>query len=140
MASAPADELGPTTGLTPHLNVEGATAAIDFYTRAFGAVEISRVPAEDGQRLMHAHLRINGGSLMLHDHFPEYFDGAPAPTPAGVTLHLQVEDADAAFQRAVAAGASVGMPLADQFWGDRYGQVVDPFGHTWAIGAPIKQA
>lgn len=138
--SAPADDLGPLAGLTPHINVVGGKAAIDFYIRAFGAEVASSMPAEDGERLMHAHLRINGGSLMLHDHFPEYVGGAPAPTPAGVTLHLQVENADAAFTRALDAGASVVMPLADQFWGDRYGQVKDPFGHTWSIGAPITPA
>jgi PhnB protein len=138
--SAPEDELGPTAGLTPHISVEGGKAAIDFYTRAFGAEVVSQMPAEDGERLMHAHLRINGGSLMLHDHFPEYADGAAAPKPAGVTLHLQVENADSAFQRALAAGASVVMPLADQFWGDRYGQVQDPFGHTWSIGALITKS
>lgn len=138
--SAPADELGPTTGLTPHISVEGGKAAIDFYIRAFGAEVVSQMPAEDGERLMHAHLHINGGSLMLHDHFPEYAGGAPAPKPAGVVLHLQVANADAAFQRALDAGASVVMPLADQFWGDRYGQVKDPFGHTWSIGAPLTPA
>jgi len=131
--------MGPAAGLTPHLSVNGAKAAIDFYTRAFGAEELFRMPAEDGERLMHAHLRLNGASLMLADWFPEYAGGAPAPTPGGVTLHLQVPDADAAFQRALEAGASVHMPLADQFWGDRYGQVKDPFGHLWSIAAPIDK-
>jgi PhnB protein len=87
---------------------------------------------------MHAHLLINGGHLMLNDDFPEY-GGAAAP-PGSVTLHLQVTDADAAWHRAIAAGGKEKMALADQFWGDRYGQLVDPFGFTWSIGAPVKQA
>ena len=133
---------GPTTGLTPHLQIGDARAseAIAFYTAAFGAVEQRRMVADDGKRLMHAHLIINDASLMLHDEFPEYVDPAEADggPPRGITLHLQVDDADAWFARAVAAGARVTMPLADQFWGDRYAQVADPFGHHWSIGAPLK--
>jgi PhnB protein len=87
---------------------------------------------------MHAHLKVNGSSLMMHDDFPEH-GGGPATEPAGVMLHLQVDDADAWWSRAVAAGASVTMELADQFWGDRYGQLKDPFGHRWSIGAPVEQ-
>ncbi len=137
---AKADEQGPTNGLTPHLVVNGATKAIDFYKKAFGANEVLRMPAEDGKRLMHAHLVVNRASLMLCDDFPEYRGGKKTPPPAAVTLHLQVDDADKWFKRAVKAGAKVAMPLADQFWGDRYGQVTDPFGHTWSIGAPVKKA
>ena len=96
------------------------------------------MPADDGQRLMHAHLIVNGASLMLNDHFPEMAGGAPAATPAAVTLHLQVEDADAAWAQALGAGAKVKFPLEDQFWGDRYGQVDDPFGFTWSIGSPVR--
>lgn len=132
-----AAEQGPTTGVTPHLAVDGAAAAIAFYEAAFGAEELSRMLADDGRRLMHAHLRINGGSVMLHDLFPEYMKD-PARPPSAVTMHLQVDDADRWFARAVEAGATVTMPLADQFWGDRYGALVDPFGHSWAVGAPIK--
>lgn len=128
---------GPASGLTPHLTIRDrqAAAAIDFYIKAFGAHEQLRVPTDDG-RLMHAHLIVNGASLMLHDDFPEH--GGPAGVPAGVMLHLQVDDADAAFDRAVKAGAEVTMPLDNMFWGDRYGQVKDPFGHRWSIGSPIK--
>ena len=135
------DTQGPTTGLTPHLGIGAGRAAeaIDFYKAAFGAEELMRMPAEDGKRLLHAHLKINGASLMLADDFPEYSGRAAGP-PEGVTLHLQVADADAAWQRAVAAGATVKMELADQFWGDRYGQVEDPFGHKWSIGAPVEQS
>jgi PhnB protein len=126
----------PEGGLTPHLTIPDRRAAdaIDFYKAAFGADELMRHPADDG-RLLHAHLRINGSSLMMHDDFPEHH-GGQACAPAGVMLHLQVNDADGWWNRAVQAGAKVIMPLEDQFWGDRYGQIEDPFGHRWSIGAP----
>jgi PhnB protein len=130
----------PSHGITPYLTVKGAKAAVEFYQRAFDAVEFYRQPAEDGERLLHSHLGINGSSVMLSDDFPEFRGGAEAPPPSGVTLHLLVDDADRWFERAVEAGCTVTMPLADQFWGDRYGQVRDPFGHSWSIGAPIRQA
>jgi PhnB protein len=130
---------GPTIGVTPHLSIpsRGGQAAIEFYQRAFGAEELRRVPAEDGERLMHAHLRINGGSVMLADEFPEY-NGEQDVVPKGVTMHLQVDDADEWWTRALLAGAVPVFPLEDQFWGDRYGQLRDPFGHCWSIGSPIK--
>lgn len=132
-------EQGPAGGVAPHLTIRKGRAAeaIGFYVRAFGARELHRVPAEDG-RIMHCHLVINGGSVMLNDDFPEHHGGGEAPDPAGVTLHLQVADADASWHRALEAGASVAIPLEDQFWGDRYGQVTDPFGHRWSIGAPTN--
>jgi PhnB protein len=119
--------------VTPHLVCDGAAAAIDFYKKAFGATEVSRIPGPDG-RLMHAHVRIGDSSVMLVDEWPDM--GAVGPnklkgTP--VTLHLYVTDVDAAFAKAVDAGATVKMPLADMFWGDRYGQVQDPFGHMWSL-------
>ena len=131
---------GPTTGVTPHLTIpsRGGQAAIEFYTRAFGATEIRRVLAEDGERLMHAHLTINGASVMLNDEFPEY-SGEQDVTPRGVTIHLQVDDADEWWNRALLAGGVPLFPLADQFWGDRYGQLRDPFGHSWSIGSPIRK-
>ena len=127
----------PENGLTPHLAIGGgqASEAIEFYKKAVGATELMRHEAEDG-RLMHAHLKVNGASLMLHDHFAEHHGGAALPDPAGVMLHLQVDDADAWWNRAAEAGATTVMELADQFWGDRYGQLRDPFGHVWSIGAP----
>ncbi|HXG99779.1 MAG TPA: VOC family protein [Sphingomicrobium sp.] len=133
------EQQGPTSGLTPHLAIRDGRAAeaIDFYKAAFGAEERMRMPADDGKRLMHAHLMINHASLMLADDFPEY-SGRQAGPPEGVTLHLQVIDADAAWNRAIEAGASATMELADQFWGDRYGQLSDPFGHRWSIGAPLS--
>jgi PhnB protein len=128
----------PASGITAHLTIRDnrAAEAIDFYSKAFGAEEVGRHLADDGKRIMHAHLNLNGGSLMLNDDFPEFGLGA-ASAPASVTLHLQVKDADAAWNRALGAGAKERFPLADQFWGDRYGQVTDPFGFAWSIGAPL---
>ena len=140
-ASAGTDDQGPATGLTPHLTIrEGRAAeAVKFYEAAFGATEAMRMTAEDGVRLMHCHLRLNGGSLMLADDWAKEMSGTATAAPSAVTLHLQVDDADAWFNRATDAGATPTMPPQDVFWGDRYGQLVDPFGHTWAIASPIKQ-
>lgn len=126
------------TGITPYLMVRGASDAAEFYKRAFDAQELSRMPHETSGKVMHCHLRINGADLMMSDEFPEY-GASLGDGPVGVTLHLQVEDADAWWERAVAAGCTVTMPLAEQFWGDRYGQLKDPFGHAWSIGAPGKK-
>ena len=138
MADAPTPQ-GPPTGVSPHLTIptRGGQAALEFYQRAFGAKEERRMLAEDGERLMHAALVINGASVLLADEFPEY-NGEQDIVPRGVTLHLQVDDADEWWNRAILAGGVPLFPLADQFWGDRYGQLKDPFGHTWSIGAPIK--
>ena len=119
--------------LTPHLICADAAGAIEFYQRAFGAVETMRLPAPGG-KLMHAAVRIGDSTLMLVDEMPEW--GALGPkalkgTP--VTMHLFVEDVDAVVARAVAAGATVKMPVADMFWGDRYGVLQDPFGHQWSV-------
>jgi len=120
--------------LTPHLVVKGASQAIDFYKKAFGAQEISRSPGPDGKTIMHADLKIGDSHLFLVDEFPQM--GCRGPESIGatpVTLHMYVEDVDAAFGKAVAAGAQVRMPLADMFWGDRYGMLTDPFGHCWSL-------
>ena len=134
------DQIPP---ISPHLAVSDASAAIAFYKKAFGAIELSRHMAPDGKRIMHAALAINGGRIMLNDEFPEYMGGKrTAPDALGgtsVVLHLQVPEADPVFNQAVAAGATVRFPLKDQFWGDRYGQVTDPFGHIWSIGSAKKQ-
>lgn len=129
----------PTSGLTPHLAIADGRAAeaIDFYAQAFGATERTRIPAQDGKRLMHAHLVVNGASLLMHDDFPEYGGGAMA-APSGVTLHLEVDDVDGWHDRAVAAGATARLAPEDMFWGARYAQVVDPFGHVWSIGGAVK--
>lgn len=128
----------PTTGVTPFLAIGGgkASEALAFYERAFAATVIERNLAPGGDRLMQASFKVNGGWLMLSDDFPEH--GFTAAPPASVTLHLQVDDADAWFGRAVEAGCTVQMPLADQFWGDRYGSVKDPFGHSWSIGSALS--
>ena len=127
------------TTLTAHLVVEGAGAAMDFYKRAFGAEEMGRAPMPDGKKLMHGLMKVGNSMLMLVDSFPEF--GAKSPKELGgspVTLHVYVTDADAAFRRAVDAGCTVAMPLADMFWGDRYGKVKDPYGHEWSIATKIK--
>ncbi|QEL14298.1 VOC family protein [Limnoglobus roseus] len=130
--------------LTPHLVVNGAAQAIDFYKQALGAIELMRMPSEDGKRLMHAALQIGNSQLFMCDDFPEYCGGksrAPkAEAGSPVTLHLMVPDCDAAIDQAVAAGATVTMPAADMFWGDRYGKIVDPFGHEWSFSHPLKKA
>jgi PhnB protein len=128
--------------LSPHLTVDNAAAAIDFYVKAFDAVEIGRVPRPDG-KLIHAAVRINGFLVMLADDFPE-MSGGQSMTPASlggtpVTIHLTVTDVDAKFQRALDAGATVVMPLEEQFWGDRYGMIADPFGHRWSLGQPVRE-
>lgn len=128
--------------LSPHLVVDNAAAAIDFYVKAFGAEELGRLPRPDG-KLAHAAVRINGFMVMLNDDFPEVCGGkSMTPTLLGgtpVTIHLTVPDVDASFQRAVDAGATVVVPLEDQFWGDRYGMVADPFGHHWSLGQPVRE-
>ena len=119
--------------ITPHLSVQGAARAIEFYRAAFGAEEIFRVPTPDG-RLLHAEIRIGDSIVMIADEFPDMCTGeAVVHGNLPVTIHLFVRDCDAVFQRATAAGAKVVMPLQDMFWGDRYGSVRDPFGHNWSI-------
>ncbi len=137
MNSVPAIPSG-MTAITPHLVCDGAAAAIDFYVQAFGAVEAGRLPGPDG-RLMHAMIRIGDAPLMLVDACPEY--GAVGPKTLNgspVTIHLYVADVDATIARAVAAGARVTMPVADMFWGDRYGKLEDPFGHQWSVATHIR--
>ncbi len=128
-------------GLIPHLTCSPCADAIEFYKKAFGAEEMHRMPGPDG-RLMHAAITIDGRPLFLADDHPEYCGGkeqhpnALGATP--VTIHRYVTDCDAAFNRAVEAGATPVMPLMDMFWGDRYGLVKDPFGHQWAFATHIK--
>ncbi|MCX6953795.1 MAG: VOC family protein [Verrucomicrobia bacterium] len=118
---------------TPYLVCAGAAEAIAFYVRAFGATEVSRVPGPDG-KVINASIRIGDSMLMLNDEFPEMgVVGPKAGQGSPVTIHLFVPDVDAAFARAVKAGAKVKMPVTDMFWGDRYGQLEDPFGHSWSM-------
>lgn len=124
-------------GLIPHLVCDGCRDAIAFYKQAFGAEEVSVVPAPGGPKIMHAEIRIDGRPLFLVDDFPEFCAGkSESPKSLGgspVTIHRFVADCDAVIDRAVKAGATVKMPAADMFWGDRYGVVTDPFGHYWSI-------
>ena len=120
--------------VTPYLVVDGAAEAIEFYKRAFGAIEIDRALSPDGKKIMNASIQIGDSRIMLNDEFPEMNCKGPLSLGGSpFNLHLYVEDADAAFERAVAAGATVTMPIDDMFWGDRYGSVTDPFGHHWGI-------
>jgi PhnB protein len=121
--------------ITAGLSVRGAAAAIAFYTRAFGAKELSRLPGPDG-KVMHAEIRIGDRIVFLGDESPEM--GAPSPQTLGgsaVALMHYVKDVDAVFARAVAAGAKAQLPPTDMFWGDRYAQVLDPFGHRWSLAS-----
>ena len=124
--------------VTPSIIVRGAAEAIDFYKRAFGAEEVTRMPGPDG-KLMHAEIRIGDSVIMLGDENEAW--GVRSPLTLNGTassLHLYVPDADAAFARAIEAGATVRYPLEDAFWGDRYGKVTDPFGHEWGIATHQK--
>jgi PhnB protein len=124
--------------VTPHLVCAGAGAAIDFYKKAFGATETSRMPGPGG-KLMHASIRIGDSAVMLVDEMPEWGSlGPKALKGSPVVIHLYVDDVDAFTARAVAAGAKVTMPVADMFWGDRYGQLEDPFGHRWSVATHVR--
>jgi PhnB protein len=125
--------------ITPHLVVRSAAQAIEFYKKAFGAEELCRVPGPDGKSVMHAELKIGDSHVYLCDEFPDW--GAKGPQLLGgspVTIHLYVNDADAAVKRAVAAGAKVTMPLQNMFWGDRYGKLEDPYGHHWSVATHVE--
>ena len=133
---------GPA-GVVPYLVVSDGDAAIAFYARAFGAVELHRMSTPDGGRVVHATLSMNGGTLFLSDDFPE-MTGGKGRTPealggSAVTLHLEVPDVDAAVEQAVAAGATLTMPVADMFWGARFGKVQDPFGHDWSVSTQTHE-
>jgi len=124
--------------VTPHLVCAGAAGAIEFYKNAFNAIEMSRLPGPDG-RIMHASVRIGDSTVMLTDEMPEH--GALGPKAlkgSPVTIHLYVDDVDAFAARAVSAGAKTTMPVADMFWGDRYGHIEDPFGHRWSIATHMR--
>lgn len=129
--------------LAPYLRIKGAREAVDFYKKAFNASVRMIMDAEDKVRIMHADLIINGGEIMLSDTFPEFGTAVTtAPVDAKTTtvsLHLQVNDADKWWKRAIEAGCSIVMPLEDQFWGDRFGMIKDPFGHVWSIASKIKK-
>ena len=122
--------------LTPELFCAGAADAIDFYKKAFGAVEVMRFPGPDG-KLVHSEIKIGDSSLWVMDEMkgasgPKALKGSP------VNIHMQVEDVDAVVKKAVAAGAKITMPLADQIWGDRYAKLDDPFGHHWSVATHVR--
>jgi len=127
------------TTVTPHMVVEGCAQAIDFYAKAFGAQEHGRIAMPDGKRLMHAMIQIGDARIMMVDAMEEF--GVKGPKGLGgtpVSLNLYAEDAKALFDRAVAAGCTVAMPLEEQFWGDLYGKLRDPFGHEWSIAQHVR--
>ena len=129
--------------IIPHLVSTNATKAIEFYKAALGATEVMRMPAEDGKRLMHAEMKIGEQRFFLCDDFPEFCGGksrtAESLGGSPIVLHMYVPDCDAAIKRAADAGAHVSMGATDMFWGDRYGQVKDPFGITWSFAHPLKK-
>jgi len=133
-------EMPKVSPICVYLHPKGgrASEAVEFYKKAFGAEEMFRMPAEDGKRVMHVHLKINGGSVLMSDEFPEFSQSKVRPM-GGFTIHMEVDDVDAWFKRAIDAGCEVKMPLEDQFWGDRYGSLRDPFDVDWSLATPIKK-
>ncbi len=124
--------------VTPHLVCAGAADAIEFYRKAFDAADMGRLPGPGG-KLLHAMIRIGDSAVMLVDEFPEWGSSGPKSlNGSSVTIHLYVENVDTVFERAVAAGAKVVMPVDDMFWGDRYGVLEDPFGHRWSIATHVR--
>jgi len=124
--------------VTPMLTVEGASDAIAFYKRAFGAEEIMRMPSPDGH-IMHAQIKIGDSLLMIHDDSPE--PGRQGPKAMGgspMSIYLMVDDVDAFYARAVEAGATASMPIEDMFWGDRFGGLIDPFGYFWGVATHVR--
>lgn len=133
----------PEPPVAPYLVVSDGRGALDFYSRAFGAEVLGQRDAPDGERVLHATLALNGGIVHLSDDFPD-MGGAKRRDPltlgeSSVTIALTLDDPDALWTRAVEAGASVSIPLDDQFWGARYGVLVDPFGHRWSLSTPRRE-
>ena len=124
--------------VTPHLVCAGAADAIEFYKKAFSAVEMGRMAGPQG-KLLHGAIRIGDSTVMLADEFPDWGSFGPKSLKGSpVTIHLYVEDVDAFVARAAAAGAKITMPLQDMFWGDRYCKLEDPFGHQWSVGTHVR--
>ncbi len=124
--------------VTPHLICANAGDAIEFYKKAFGAVELSRLPAPDG-KLAHGSFRIGDSIIMINEERPDWGVLGPKTLKGSpVVIHLYVDDVDAVFTQAVRAGAKEAMPLTEMFWGDRYGKVEDPFGHSWSIATHVR--
>jgi len=121
----------PQGGVIAYLNLEGAAKAAEFYEKAFGAKIVFMQPVDDKGRTMHAHLVLNGSSLMISDFYPEH--GHPPVAPAGFNLLVPTDQIDADYKKAIDAGCTATMPPQDMFWGDRYGQLKDPFGVAWSM-------
>jgi uncharacterized glyoxalase superfamily protein PhnB len=121
--------------ITPQLTVKNGNQAIEFYKKAFSATELNRM-AGPGGTVMHAALKIGDSKFFVNDEMGQ--NPAPVPGKSPVIIHLYVEDCDKLYKQAVAAGATASMPISDQFWGDRYGQVTDPYGHTWSIATHVE--
>jgi uncharacterized glyoxalase superfamily protein PhnB len=139
MSIEPSSRPREVQSVSPWLVCGGAPEAISFYKRAFGAEELTRLQAPDG-KVVHACLRINGATVTVSDEFPDF--GMVGPARLGgspVTIHLVVPDVDAAFGRAMAAGAKLMLEVEDQAWGERYGALRDPFGHNWSLGTPLRE-
>ena len=127
----------PKGGLVAYVTVDGAIKAAEFYSKAFGAEVANVIPPDEKGRTMHAHVYVNGSSLMLSDAYPEH--GHPLRAPASFSLTLMVQDVDVWYERALQAGCTSTQPPADMFWGDRYAAVKDPFGVDWAMNGPAKK-
>jgi uncharacterized glyoxalase superfamily protein PhnB len=126
--------------ITPSLIVNDAASALEFYKSALGAEVLIRMPTPDGSKIMHSSLRVGNSIFFVTDEFPGMSQkSATSLGGTAVSLNLYVDDADAAFDRAVQAGATVLMPVAEMFWGDRFGTVADPFGHVWSFATQVKQ-
>ena len=127
--------------VTPYLVIRDAGKAIEFYKKAFGADEVSRMPGPGGKGVMHAEMKIGDSKIMFCDEMPQMQRWVSPQSLNGTTvaLHLYVQDVDAAFQRAVAAGATVSLPVMDTFWGDRFGKLTDPFGHEWSMATRQRE-
>ncbi len=125
--------------VSAHLCIKGAAEAMEFYKKAFGGEELCRMPGPDGKSVMYGELKIGNSVVMIAEEWPG--PGPASPTTlknTSVTIHIYSEDADAAHKRAVDAGATSTMPVAEMFWGDRYGRVMDPYGHHWSFATHIK--
>ena len=124
--------------VTPHLVCAGAAEAMEFYKKAFKAVELGRMAGPQG-KLLHGAIRIGDSTIMLADEFPDWGSLGPKSLKgSSVTIHLYVEDVDAFVAHAAAAGAKITMPIQDMFWGDRYGKLEDPFGHQWSVSTHVR--
>jgi PhnB protein len=124
--------------LTPYLAIKNAAEAINFYKKAFGAEEITRMPGPDGKTVMHAELQIGSSRLMLSEECPGMASSPKTLGGTPVTVHMYVPDVNATFDRAIQAGATAVMPPQDMFWGDRFGKVTDPYGHAWSIAQHVE--